>query len=82
MAITLKNWTSLTNDERVEHVQSGKIMARQQIGTVEDENGEFKACFRWVASCKGIVIGQGEDKQEAIRSGYKWLGEYKGDLPN
>jgi hypothetical protein len=85
MAITEKKWRALTNEERVDYVRKGRVIAKPEMGLsakakLHDDEPQT-ALIRYVATCRGIQIGIGKSEDEAIRDGQKWLSEWDGTLP-
>ena len=80
--MTLTKWKSMTCNERVNHVRKGKLKIDTVMGIREDAkvNGHKDGVVFYVAVAGGIRIGQGDTEDNAYRSAYKYLNEYKGNI--
>jgi hypothetical protein len=86
MAISMKKWVLLTDNERVAFVQSGKITAVPVMGIrsdakVNEDDGD-SGFVEFRAYSRSILFGYGDTEQDAIRHAYKNLSEYLGKLPS
>lgn len=81
--MNLKKWRAMTNQERVNYLRAGRIIAKPELGLVSQaKDGQPAAGVRYVATCRGILIAIQESEDLAIRVGQRWLSEWNGSLPD
>jgi hypothetical protein len=86
MAVSMKKWLAMTEDDRVAFVQSGKITAKPVMGIrsdakVNEDDGD-SGFVQFRAYSRSILFGYGDTEQDAIRHAYKNLSVYMGKLPS
>lgn len=85
MAISMKKWVLMTDEERVSYALSGKVIASMVMGIRSDakvnDDCAGSAVIQYRATIRGILFGIGDSEIEAIQDAYKNLSEYTGELP-
>lgn len=81
--ITKTRWLEMTDQQRKGFLRAGKVNVKPVLGMLANQpvNSEGKAAIVYQATCRGIVIGQGQSEDQAYESAYLYLSTYQGKLP-
>ena len=80
--ITKTRWLEMTDEQRKGYLRAGKVNVKPVLGMLANQpvNSECKASILYQATCRGILIGQGQSEDQAYESAYLFLANYEGRL--